>query len=121
MAKQKQWTPNSFVNYSLSKSNIAALRSWYKDHFGDTDWLLDLTTEGLKVTFSYFERTDTYSCWLVPMNEADENYGLILSGRGSSPTSALVECVFKHRVLFKGKWPKPTADGSSWTWDREED
>lgn len=122
MARNKQdaFKQAQFVNYTLSKSEVARLRKWFTEHFNDRDWLSDVTQDGYKISFSFDERTKTSACWFIPRDPDGENGGMILSGRGGNPTSALVECVFKHCILFDKRWPSPDASGETWTWDKED-
>lgn len=117
--KKKQFVQSEFVNYVLSKSNQNALRKFAKEGFGAKDWLTEVNNDGYKITFSPDRNGHGFACWLIPLDADGVNHGLILSGRGGTPTNAFVECVYKHSILFAGKWPRPTDDGQSWTWDAD--
>jgi len=114
------WQKSEFVYYPLKPAEQGKLRKWAAEDFPKHPYLEEVVSAGYKVTFSLDIRNHCFACWLIPLDADSDNHGLILAGRGGTATNAFVECAFKHLVVFKGQWPRPTDDGTSWTWDSEQ-
>jgi len=97
---------NGFINYELSVEQKTLLKKRdFPSDLIDSE-IVRLNEAGYKVSFS----SDTYSgghaAFLVATQQDNENYGWVLSGRGSTPIKALKQLLYKHWELFEGSWPK---------------
>lgn len=91
----------SWVNYTLSDEQKAEVKA----QLFDVDAaLIKLTEEDLKVTISYDDYNACYSCFFIPKNQTDPNFGCILSGRGSTPVKAIKQAAYIHWNIFDGNW-----------------
>lgn len=102
---EKKEKPNKsgviWVNYNLSDEQKAELKA---QTFDFENALLKLTEEDLKVTISYDDYNECYSCFLIPKNQTDPNFGCILSGRGSTPVKAVKQAAYIHWNIFDANW-----------------
>lgn len=91
----------SWVNYNLSDEQKQELKAQVFDF---ETALLRLTEEDMKVTISYDDYNECYSCFLIPKKQESINYGAILSGRGSTPIKAVKQACYLHWNIFEGNW-----------------
>lgn len=100
---QPAFEPSEFVNINLTDDQKQTIKAavWtvelQDDAFGR---LLD---GGYKCTIKFDDRNDCFAAWLIPPPK-DKNKGLILSGRGSTPTKALKQLYYLHFVVLEGDW-----------------
>lgn len=93
-----------FVNYELDIAEQAACKGW--DVSADDLWseVSALVDSGYAVSIKYDARSEAYACFVRAGDGEDSaNFGLILTGRGSTPAKCVKQAVFKHRKL-EGQW-----------------
>lgn len=115
----KGFVKSTFVDYTLTNSEIAKMKSWVKDIGNVSDMMHQIIEGGYKLTFSWDERNNCHCCWLIPATKQNDNSGLILSGRGRNPVNALVQCLWVHFVKYKANWPGREKQEKLPTWDDE--
>lgn len=115
----KKFNDSVFVNYSPTKAERARCKIWAAEHWTTRDWLTWLVDAGYKFSVGFDARNNAYCCWIIPLAGDNPNAGLILSGRGSTAPNAVIECFFKHVILFKGTWPRPENSSGEPLWDKE--
>lgn len=109
MATKKKPTyanPNfkGFVSYTLDESERKLLKA---RAFTDEDfstWLWRYVENGYKFTFTWFEKQRAYQCTATHTDEKHDNFGLFLSGRGSSPLKAFKQWVYIHTDVCAEVW-----------------
>jgi hypothetical protein len=72
-------------------------------------WLKDVMESGYKVSMSKpAALKGMYQAMLSPSAKDNSNYGMGLTGTGSSPWEALQIVLFKHSVVLKRDWSSAT-------------
>lgn len=99
MKNKKTQRDVEFVNYSLSQEQKRFLKAQQVDYDNE---LLRVIERDIKVTFSYDSFNECFSCFFIPTGE-NENKGLILAGRGSTPLKSFKQALFIDS-LFEGVW-----------------
>lgn len=95
--------PAQFVNINLAPDQIATIKaSGWDTHRLDTS-LDALLSDGFKCTVRFDNRNQCYAAWLVPP-DGHKWAGLILSGRGSTPTKAMKQLLFIHYIVLDRNW-----------------
>lgn len=90
-----------WVNYTLSDEQKQEIKA---QSFDVETALVRLTEEDMKVTISYDDYNECYSCFLIPKKQESINYGCILSGRGSTPIKSVKQACYLHWNIFEGNW-----------------
>lgn len=119
VSEQKPFQKSTFVDYSLTPRELAAMKQWAKERTDVSDMMHKVIETGYKLTFSWDERNQCHCCWMIPAVPQNDNFGLILSGRGRNPVNALCQCLWCHFVKFKAAWPGKQANEKIPTWDDE--
>ncbi len=97
------FAPAKFVNITLSKEQLSAVKAESWDMSMTDNVLNKLLSDGYKVTMRYDDRNDCFACWLIP-SAGSENAGYILAGRGSTPSKAIKQLAFLHFKVFDEVW-----------------
>jgi len=94
----------TWVNYDLSKDEQAALKllPFWSDEWDS--YLLRACDEGYRFTIKYDGFSKAYACYMSNPLNSHPNFGLMLTGRGSVPTKALRQVLYKHVVISKENW-----------------
>lgn len=108
-----------FVRYELSVEQKTHLKTEWAPAAEPNHLLTAFCEAGYKVMFKYDTFSSCYACFVQRVDGRAENEGLILTGRGSFPMSALLEAAYKHSVLFEGVWPVPMTRQQIEAWDAE--
>lgn len=61
--------------------------------------LLKLCDKGYRLTFKYDTYTNSHAVWASAADSEHQNFGYILTGRGSEPIKALKQLLYKHYNL----------------------
>jgi len=94
-----------WVDISLSVAESKAMKDMYADGQKLSDDLEKLIDSGYKVTLSADTYNDAFACFIIPKDESNANFGMILTARGSDIWKAARGALFRHYVLFQGdKW-----------------
>ena len=94
---------SEFVNLEVDKAHKPALRAYCTTHDELDEAVADILADGTKLTQKYDERNRCYVVFGFATDDSD-NAGLILTGRGGSPSRALRELAYKHHALLEGQW-----------------
>ena len=94
----------TFINWSLSTEQKAAVKAWQPDIEELDDLLAEVVQEHCKITYGYDDFGQCFTCSFVPQPKHKTNYGYILVGRGSTPTKAFKQALYIHRSIFAGDW-----------------
>lgn len=114
MAETKgRWNDARFIQRELSDDERKTLKAM---PFWDEDWdsaLLRMEDEGYQLTLKFDAWSKAYACFISDAQGRTQNKNCILSGRGSTPTKALRQALFKHGLAPDGVWFSLEAPGSS--------
>lgn len=110
MAKKSKTSyanPNfkGFVNYSLDPSEKASLKAKPFTTEDFSTWLHRHTEAGYKFTFTWQEGQKAFQCVGTHTDEKHGNFGIFLSGRGSSPDKAFKQWLYIHTEVCAENWP----------------
>lgn len=89
-----------FVQYELDAAETAKCKAW--DVSSDDLWghILALVDDGYSITLKYDNWSEAYACFVQVRGQDDHvNAGLVLTGRGSIPTKALKQALFKMDAI----------------------
>jgi len=95
----------TWVNYTLTDEHKQALDQLVskKPEFLELE-MNDAAQDGYRWSIAW----DTYAnCFTVTMftrEVSSSNYGLMMSSRSKSWYKALLMCLYKHTLVFEGKW-----------------
>lgn len=104
ISKTTRFDSSRFVQYELDSIETARCKAW--ELSADDLWghVLALVDDGYSVTLKYDSWSEAYACFVQVRGQDDHpNAGLILAGRGSGPSKALKQALFKMEAI-----------GSSW-------
>jgi len=89
-----------FVQYELNEVESKQCKSWSLDAAETWDAMLPLLDEGYAFTVKYEGQNNCYACFVALRGvENHPNSGLILTGRGSTPSKAVKQALFKHNAI----------------------
>lgn len=118
------WRPSNdyqnsavFIQYELTKEDVAVLKREFVPKFETAAAIISLVSDGYKITFKWDDRNDCASVFLFPPPNDKTKSGLVLTGRGSTANSALIEVCFKHWTCFDTNWPTREDAKKSKSWD----
>ena len=114
-----RYNDNEFVQFELSELQKKQIREWAKNEFSFEESVVGLVDSGYKITFKWDDYGSCYGVFVTPAQADTSNVGLILTGRGSVPATALAEALFKHLIIFNGIWPRSGSRAKPLTWDAE--
>lgn len=105
-----------FINRKLNDAEKELFLSW--DVHDDDVWLLftGLLTEGYKISSSYNGQNSTYNVLLTCNQPSNPNAGFGLSAYSPNWYQAVRLALFKHEVIFHGKWDLNQAHVPSDNW-----
>lgn len=95
---------SKFINYSLDEAQKSALKALPYDA---EQCLLDLdrvTNSGYKVSFSWDDYGQCYSCFWTRRDAKHVNSGFVLTSRGSTVLKAFKQAMYLHYDLFDEQW-----------------
>jgi len=98
--KAARFDSSRFVQYELDVAEGQKCKAW--DVSGDDLWghVLGLVDDGYSVTFKNDSWSEAYACFVQVRGQDDHiNAGLVLAGRGSAPSKALKQAVFKMDAI----------------------
>lgn len=100
--KAARFNDVKFINRELTTDEQKTLKA--QPFEPQTGWdQIDALTESYRVTLKFDDYSGAYSASLTPLSEQNENWGYILTGRGSTALKALKQVLFKHHVLCGDK------------------
>jgi hypothetical protein len=108
---------SDFIRYELSKEEVAILKSEFLPTFDAGDALISLTSAGYKITVKQDTYNSCVACFVMPPEDDADKRGLVLTGRGSTALSALIEACFKHWHCFDTNWPARADATKLKSWD----
>lgn len=103
---------SEFVNYELDKEQTAEYRAWRQDSDLVFSILGEMLEGGYRVSLKWDDYSNSCAAFVIPL-EGNENYGLLLTGRGGNPYRALSEAVYKHEIVFGRVWHVTAKSGSA--------
>jgi len=100
----------TFVTLTLDKKQKAELKAqaWGIEEF-DTA-VLRLAEYGYKVSMQEDEFNKCYSCFITQRKADGQNYGYILTGRGSTPAKAVKQAIYIGFHLLEGSFENYSPD-----------
>jgi hypothetical protein len=103
-----------YVNYELSKAEKEDLKGKDFSLEAFAGYIEAMNADSYTVKFAYDYYNRCFQCVLGVNDPKHENYGIFLSGRGSSPTKALKQAMYIHHTICQKQWGdwlnKPTAE-----------
>jgi hypothetical protein len=116
--KTARFNDVQFVRYELSKEQVADLKIRFADGQLDLDDTLNNAVEqGYRITLKYDTYSKSPACFLQQVDDDGDNAGMILSGRGRTARSAIIEAMYKHFIVFDGQWPSGDLKNHFPVWD----
>jgi len=104
-----------FVQYTPTAADKAALRQRNSDPAYVVGELFTLVGEGYKLSLSFKSDGSVYTATLSCNDGESPNSGLLLTGRGADPITALTWLHYLHYIRFEGTW----LNDEEATWDLE--
>jgi len=95
-----------FVRGELDRVQAAECKSWVGDGDDLLGYLDTVVMSGYKLSIRWDGYSESYAAWLIAPDKDSTNAGLILPGRGSTPSKSVRQVLFKHIMMFDGVWPK---------------
>lgn len=103
--KPKNTSGVKWVDISLSVAESKAMKEAYAQGDKLSDDLERIIDSGYKITLSADTYNECFACYIIPKDEKNPNFGMILTARGSDIWKAARGALFRHYVLFQGdKW-----------------
>lgn len=102
--KTARFNDAQFINWSLTVEEKQQVKAWNPDAEEIDDLETEIIQEHCKITRSYDDFAECYSCSIVPTAKHKTNYGYILVGKGSTPLKAFKQAVYIHKQIFAGDW-----------------
>jgi hypothetical protein len=93
-----------FINRDLTQEEREVLK---KLSFWDTEWdshFLRACEAGYRFTVKYEHFSKCFAVYMSIDLKSHPNFGFILTGRGSTPTKAIRQVLFKHVHLASEEW-----------------
>jgi len=103
-AKKERYSDVRFVNYELSKEQATACKAKAVSHEDLWETAHELCTDGYSISLRWDDYSKSYAAFVSTKDEKSPNFGLMLTGRGSSPFKALKQAMFKNFDLMDGDW-----------------
>lgn len=103
-AKKERFNEVKFVNRELTKEEAAELKEmplWSEDW---SSWFTRACDAGYSFSIRYDAYSEAFACFVSTKKEDDDNFGCILTGRGSEPLKALRQALYKHWRLAECQW-----------------
>jgi len=88
----------------LSKDDKLACKAWEISLEELDQELMRLNESGYKVSVGWDDYSQAFASFLVPQNKDMENFGLILTGRGTTPVKAVKQVRYKHLRCLGEDW-----------------
>lgn len=100
-----------FVSYNLSVDQRKTIKA-IENVFDEQDAALQrLIMAGHRVGVKWDTYSSSYLATVSPTSEDDPNFGLVLTGRGSTPLRAIKQALWIHFIVFAGKaWDRPAGE-----------
>ena len=101
-----------FINHDLDTTSKKAFKEWLlieAEHF--SQWCDKVLDDGYNFSVKYDSYGSCFACFAQPWDEESDNAGWILTGRGSTASSAIMSVFYRHYVVFDGVWPKVPKGG----------
>lgn len=95
---------NPFVNVNLSEEQEADKRVKFPDAVSVFEALSRAVESGYSVSIKWDEYSSSPAAFLRSSDDHPDNGGLVLSGRGGTPGSALREVLYLHYVVLLENW-----------------
>jgi len=95
-----------FINIRLSEEQVAEFWHWYTENAdGWTQWLPDLLSVGLKITFSFDPQNNCHICSVTGalVSEAPDAR-FCSNSRSAALTEVIALTYWKHAVLARGDY-----------------
>lgn len=93
-----------FVNYELTKDEKTRCKAWLPTLEEHEDALLKFCESGYKISVKWDDYSNSYAAFAQATQPDDDNFGLLLTGRGSTPHRAVKQALYKHFMVFDLQW-----------------
>jgi hypothetical protein len=103
-SKSSGYDQFEFLNIELDKEQKEKLKAM---PFWNSDWdgqLALLEQSGFQISLKIDGFNHCFAAYMQIRLHSHPCYGFILAGRGSTPTKALRQLIFKHFVVLKENW-----------------
>jgi len=114
---RKPFVQSEFVDYDLSAEDKALCKAQILDVEQFDALLVRLIEGGYKLSVKWDTYTKCNASFLISDDPLNENFGLILTGRGSTPLKAIKQVLYKHFQCLGGDWRGYSRPG----WDELDD
>jgi hypothetical protein len=102
--RKNNYANNEFVKRELSVQEQAQCKAWSVTDADLWNQIEVYIEEGYKLTLKWDDYSNSYAAWMQPIDSEHDNWGYILSGRGSTPAKAVKQLFFKHTAVLDGQW-----------------
>jgi len=96
-----------FVQYELSVEEKAKCKAWCTTLDELDTATLRFCESGYTQSWKWDEYSKSYASFAQTKDQNSENFGLMLTGRGSTPLKAVKQALYKHYMIFDAVWPAP--------------
>lgn len=93
-----------WINWALTIEQKKEIKAWQPDVEELDDMEAEIIQEGNKVTLSWDDYGQCYTCSIVPTSSHKTNQGYILTGKGSLPFKAKKQAFYIHKQVFGTDW-----------------
>lgn len=94
-----------FINYTLTEDDKATIKRIEFDSDDVLSWLDKVIDSGFKLTFSYDDYSHANMCVGTRQDKEHEDFGILLSGRGSTPAKAFRQWLYlKDSIIGDATW-----------------
>jgi len=94
-----------FINYQLTEDDKRAVKSIEFDADDVLSWLDKVIDSGFKITLSYDDYSHANMCVGTRADKNHEDFGILLSGRGSTPAKAFRQWLYiKDTIIGDATW-----------------
>lgn len=102
--KKARFNDVRFVNYELTKEEKQSCKAWLPTLDEFDDCCLKFVEGGYRYSVKWDDYTQSFACFAQSDGSRPDNSGLLLTGRGSTPSKAVKQAMFKHFVVFDLDW-----------------
>lgn len=103
-SKKGRFNDVQFVQYELTKAERDHCKTWCTTLEEFDTAFLNIIDAGYRVSAKYDDYSKAYSAFVQTFDQADAHFNCILTGRGSTPTKAIKQALYKHFVVFDREW-----------------
>lgn len=95
-----------FVNFDFDTATKAKFKTWRDKNRGQLADLIDrLCDSGFGISAKPDNYSGGFASFITALEPGHALAGWVLSGRGSDASNAMLGALYRHLVVFEGRWP----------------